>query len=103
MPVAPVKSVPGWWVTMAPSVIGSPVAFCPVPRPHLETVLPLLVVGFERVALAPQPATRNARLSVRASSQSDGWRLESHVAFTGAPFRPKKSGSAPGRTYIVHL
>src|ERR1019366_2894769 len=31
-----VKSVPGCLVTIAPSVIGVPVAFCPVPRPHVR-------------------------------------------------------------------
>src|SRR6185369_1793069 len=38
MPVIPVKSVPGCLVTIAPSLIGSPVAFWPLPRPHLPPV-----------------------------------------------------------------
>src|SRR5579859_2746164 len=35
MPVMSLKSVPGCLVTIAPSVNGSPVAFWPLPSPHL--------------------------------------------------------------------
>src|SRR5437667_8966206 len=38
MPVMPVKSVPGCLVTIAPSVSGAPVAFWPLPRPHLPVL-----------------------------------------------------------------
>jgi hypothetical protein len=31
-----VKSVPGWWVSMVPMLIGVPVAFCPGLEPHDE-------------------------------------------------------------------
>src|SRR3954453_14329084 len=37
-----VKSVPGCLVAIAPILIGSPVAFCPLPRPHLDS--PVLAV-----------------------------------------------------------
>ena len=39
-----VKSVPGCLVAMAPSLIGSPVAFWPVPAPHLGPVVESVVV-----------------------------------------------------------
>jgi hypothetical protein len=31
-----VKSVPGCLVAIAPSLIGVPLAFCPLPRPHFD-------------------------------------------------------------------
>src|SRR5919198_6160621 len=43
MPVISVKSVPGCLVTIAPSLIGAPVAFWPFPAPHFE-VGPVLAV-----------------------------------------------------------
>src|SRR5215207_1355396 len=42
MPVIHVKSMPGTLVAMPPSLIGSPVAFCPVPAPHLPAAWRLL-------------------------------------------------------------
>src|SRR5690242_14500907 len=42
MPVIPVKSVPGCLVTIAPRVRGAPVAFWPLPRPHLLAFAPLV-------------------------------------------------------------
>src|SRR6185436_13520421 len=39
MVVIPEKSVPGCLVTIAPSLSGSPVAFWPLPRPHLPPVV----------------------------------------------------------------
>jgi hypothetical protein len=32
-----VKSVPGWWVSMVPMLIGDPVALTPGLGPHAET------------------------------------------------------------------
>src|SRR5260370_29227065 len=43
----PVKSVPGCLVTIAPSLIGAPAAFCPVPSPHCAPAC---------AALLPPPA-----------------------------------------------
>src|SRR5919197_5078459 len=43
MPVIGVKSVPGCLVTIAPSLIGVPVAFWPLPAPHFD-VGPVLAV-----------------------------------------------------------
>jgi hypothetical protein len=39
-----VKSVPGCLVTIAPMRIGSPVAFCPLPKPHFAAVVAVSVV-----------------------------------------------------------
>jgi hypothetical protein len=55
-----VKSVPGCFVAMAPSLIGSPVAFWPVPAPHLGPVVDsgvVLVVLFELQAASAVDAT----------------------------------------------
>src|SRR5215471_10338643 len=53
MPVMPVKSVPGCLVTIAPSVSGVPVAFWPLPMPHLAAVAPFELGVF--VAVPPPP------------------------------------------------
>ena len=45
------KSVPGSLVAMAPSLIGVPEAFWPVPRPHLDAA----TAGLAVVAVLPPP------------------------------------------------
>ena len=55
-----VKSVPGCLVTIAPSLIGSPVAFWPLPLPHLGAVVESVVVPgplFELQAASAVEAT----------------------------------------------
>src|SRR5215472_16331086 len=73
MPVMPVKSVPGCLVTMAPSVIGEPVAFWPLPRPHL-LVGALLVVAVDPPPPPPLPhaAPSSARELMTAASANAG-------------------------------
>ena len=41
MPVTAVKSVPGIFVAIAPSSIGSPDALRPLPRPHFDAGAPV--------------------------------------------------------------
>src|SRR5919112_5230207 len=64
-----VKSVPGCLVAIAPSLIGAPLAFWPLPRPHFDAaaagwlagVLALLELELELFeSLPPHAATRNA-------------------------------------------
>src|SRR5919202_1344346 len=50
-----VKSVPGCFVAIAPSLIGAPLAFLPLPRPHLDAAALSPPLGVELWAelLAP--------------------------------------------------
>src|SRR3954469_20753326 len=75
-----VKSVPGCLVAIPPSLIGVPVAFLPLPRPHFDAVAagsldallelddeaPPLELD-EPPLLPPQAATRNARATAAAA------------------------------------
>jgi hypothetical protein len=56
-----VKSVPGWWVSMVPMLIGVPVALTPGLGPHDEvlTEVPLLVL----VLAAVEPAADDELLA----------------------------------------
>src|SRR4051794_1204051 len=75
-----VKSVPGCLVAMAPSLIGVPLAFWPLPSPHFDAAaagsLDVLVeldedappLALELLSLPPpQAATRNARATAAAA------------------------------------
>src|SRR5215469_17045189 len=77
MPVMPVKSVPGCLVTMAPSVMGVPLAFWPLPRPHLLAGALLLVV-VDPLVPPPLPhatAATIARELTNARAKADRGRL----------------------------
>src|SRR2546422_10160499 len=56
MPVIGVKSVPGCLVTIAPSLRGEPVAFWPLPSPHLEAVTPPVLAVPPPEVVPPQAA-----------------------------------------------
>src|SRR4051812_28156178 len=56
MPVIHVKSMPGTLVAMPPSLIGSPLAFWPVPAPHLPGACRLLLLAAPAVVVAPPAA-----------------------------------------------
>ena len=58
MPVICVKSAPGCFVASPPSLIGSPVAFFPLPRPHFEASA--LAVSSAAVAPSPPPAASSS-------------------------------------------
>src|SRR3954447_11939093 len=77
-----VKSVPGCFVAIAPSLIGVPLAFWPLPRPHFDAAaagsLEALVLALDDDAPElleldepplppPQAATRNARAITAAA------------------------------------
>src|SRR3954470_10016963 len=68
-----VKSVPGCLVAMAPSLIGAPVAFLPVPAPHFTAaaagaaVLSALAALLESSPPPPQAATASARANAAIS------------------------------------
>ncbi|WP_259310736.1 hypothetical protein [Capillimicrobium parvum] len=49
------KSVPGCLVTMEPILIGSPVAFWPLPRPHFNSPPVLAVVDAPVLAVVDAP------------------------------------------------
>src|SRR4051812_27612500 len=75
-----VKSVPGCFVAIPPSLIGVPVAFLPLPSPHFDAAAagslgallelcdeaPELELD-ELLSLPPQAATRNARATAAAA------------------------------------
>src|SRR3954471_7299758 len=69
-----VKSVPGCFVAMPPSLMGVPLAFLPLPRPHFAAaVLSPPLAGVLCAELLPPPraaarAGRRARAGARASS-----------------------------------
>src|SRR5919112_2555682 len=79
MSVMSVKSVPGCFVTMAPSLIGSPVAFWPLPRPHFEAGAaassddddppPALLLLLPLSESSPH-AAKNAAIATRATLSS---------------------------------
>src|SRR5215472_16477477 len=71
MPVMPVKSVPGCLVTIAPSVSGAPVAFWPLPRPHLLAFALLVLAVDPPDPLPPHAATSTARELMSASAKAD--------------------------------
>src|SRR5215471_5023090 len=80
MPVMPVKSVPGCLVTMAPRVMGVPVAFWPFPRPHLLAGAPLLVPVDPLVPPPPHAtAAMTARELMSARAKADRGRLGPEV------------------------
>src|SRR3954454_21161232 len=67
------KSVPGCLVAIPPSLIGSPVAFFPVPAPHFTAaaagaaVLSALAALLESSPPPPQAATARARANAAIS------------------------------------
>src|SRR5438309_1390726 len=74
--VMPVKTTPGWSVAIAPSLIGAPVAFLPLPRPQtlflaeaapaptlVAGVLPVLHAASSSAATAA-PATATPTLNL---------------------------------------
>src|SRR3954471_16757784 len=66
IPVIHVKSIPGTLVAMPPSLIGSPLAFWPVPAPHLPGACRLLLLAAPAVVVAP-PAAGVAELDPAAA------------------------------------
>jgi len=71
-----VNDVPGWLVAIAPSGIGVPVAFWPVPSPHfraadcadvVELVLGLVLAPLP-LPLLPQAASANEAANARLSA-----------------------------------
>src|SRR6478752_4179425 len=72
-----VKSTPGISMSMPPSLIGAPLAFLPVPAPHLLAVAPAaaeptLAVDLEPAAVAAATTTSRAtgRMTARAILRS---------------------------------
>src|SRR5258708_33507383 len=61
IPVMPVKSVLGCLVTIAPSVMGSPLAFLPLPRPHFDAVALLVLAVPPPVEPFPPPDATSVR------------------------------------------
>src|SRR3954465_5185061 len=105
------KSVPGCFVAIPPSLIGVPVAFLPLPRPHFDAAaagslgaLPELcddAPGLELaglLSLPPQAATRNARAT--AAAAITGAKPILRIApppscgFTGASRRARRAPAA---------
>src|SRR5919206_3159651 len=100
-----VKSVPGCLVAIAPSLIGVPVAFLPLPRPHFDAAaagsLEALVevdddeLEDELLSLPPHAATRNARAT--AATAITGAQRNLRIApppsygFTGASRRARRA------------
>src|SRR3954469_3577731 len=76
-----VKSVPGCLVAIAPSLIGAPVAFLPVPAPHFGAAAGAAVLSGALAALLesspppPQAASALAVVSARASTAVGQFRL----------------------------
>src|SRR2546423_5863581 len=64
-----VKSVPGCFVAIAPSLIGAPVAFLPLPAPHFgaATVLPPPPPPPLLLLLPPHPASSTATSTTSAA------------------------------------
>src|SRR2546423_1550373 len=99
MPVMPVKSVPGCLVTIAPSVIGVPVAFWLLPRPHLEAVAFVLGVLPLAVPPLPQAATSDKQPS-KAASAAAGRGLRRPMSVRNLVLlsrSPHESGTLPRR------
>src|SRR6266545_6640364 len=82
-----VKSVPGCLVAMPPSLMGSPLAFLPLPSPHFEAaaagsaavvevplLLPPLVDALSLSSL-PHAATKTERPATSTSNSSAGRHL----------------------------
>jgi hypothetical protein len=80
--------VPGYLVTIAPTLIGAPVAFWPLPRPHFEAsaeelvvALPgsLALVAVELLLVPPSSPPQAARTTETQTSvsatASRGWKL----------------------------
>jgi hypothetical protein len=82
-----VKSVPGWWVSIVPMLIGVPVAATPGFGPHAEApvladvdvllvavfaavLLVLLVAGVLLLLELPQPASANAPTTAESTANS---------------------------------
>src|SRR4051812_32072495 len=105
-----VKSVPGCFVAIPPSLIGVPVAFLPLPAPHFDAVAagslgallaledaPELLELDELLLLPPQAATRNARATAAAITRA---RPILRIApppsygFTGASRRARRAPAA---------
>src|SRR5438046_8213149 len=64
MPVMPVKSVPGCLVTMAPSLIGVPLAFCPLPSPHAAAPCCAWPTPVDRAIISDKPPTSARSVSL---------------------------------------
>src|SRR5579884_452326 len=99
MPVIGVKSVPGCLVTIAPSLMGVPVAFLPLPRPHFETGP--LVPALDPPPLPPHAVSTRVRPAARAQSTTAGRRRSNATVLVKlAPplllSRPDGSPRAPG-------
>src|SRR5215212_7630723 len=120
MSLMSVKSVPGCFVMIAPSLIGWPVAFFPLPRPHFDAG----AVDFGAAADPPPPlslsssphATRNAGSAnaTQSSAASDRGPFQvflrtdppPEIWLEGAHRPPPRSLSAQrygGRTLPVHF
>src|SRR5689334_24985738 len=84
-----VKSVPGCLVTIAPILIGAPLAFLPLPRPHLAadvaTLVPLGVAVPPALLLLlspPQPPRISSRPAAAAQSAALAGRSRSVKGLT---------------------
>src|SRR5919112_760967 len=84
-----VKSVPGCFVAIAPSLIGAPAAFLPLPRPHFDADAlspPLAGVPFDDVLapdepeLEPEPPPPPQAATVRATAATTAGRTERVLA-----------------------
>src|SRR5690349_1395497 len=79
-----VKSVPGCFVAIPPSLIGVPVAFWPLPRPHFdaaparsaaavlelpEAALELVELELDDLLLPPQAATTASAIAAAATAR----------------------------------
>src|SRR2546429_8157316 len=69
IPVIGVKSTPGCLVTIAPSLMGVPLALLPFPSPHFDGATPPLELEVPLLMEAPpQAPTRTTKLTASASS-----------------------------------
>src|SRR6185369_703296 len=96
MPVASVKLSPGMFVTTAPSLIGSPVAFCPVPSPQ-EDAGPAFAVPdpeADRAFVEPAPPQAARANAAVATAAMQGHRRAWIRMFTASPHRDRGSDRA---------
>src|SRR5258708_402064 len=97
IPVMPVKSTPGCLVAIAPRVIGSPVAFMPVPRPH-----PGMTTLAEESVPPPEPMPPQAPTASEIHPRSiatttDDRRLDPWRCITGTSHLGPRTESPPAR------
>src|SRR5258708_106036 len=97
IPVMPVKSVPGCLVTIAPSVMGSPLAFLPLPRPHFDAVaLLVLAVPPPVEPFPPQAATSVRRQLARAANPTDDRDLRNPTLMPNLLLLSQSDAGPPG-------